>query len=40
MDDLIEWLSIVNWPGALIVCVAIGFAAWVAVQCYGRKAGR
>lgn len=36
MADIIDFLATVNWPGALIVCVAIGFAAWVAVQCYGR----
>lgn len=27
--DLIDFLSTVNWPGALIVCFAIWFAAYV-----------
>lgn len=32
MTDIIEFLTIVNWPGALIVSAAIGFLAWVVVQ--------
>lgn len=36
MPDIIEFLRTVNWPGALIVSVAIAFAAWVVVRCYGR----
>lgn len=29
MPDLIEFLSTVNWPGALIVVAGIWFAAYV-----------
>jgi hypothetical protein len=38
MRDLIVFLATVNWPGAAIVIAAIGFGAWVVVQCYGRNA--
>lgn len=37
MPDLIDFLSTVNWPGALIVCFAFWFAARVIVGCYGRR---
>lgn len=30
MQDLINWLSIVNWPGAAIVCVALVVSAYIA----------
>lgn len=37
MQDLINWLSIVNWPGALIVCVAMVVSGYiVAVTINGR----
>jgi hypothetical protein len=29
MDDIIEWLSIVNLPGALIVVVGLLVAAYI-----------
>jgi hypothetical protein len=29
MDDIIDWLSIVNWPGALIVVVGLLVAAYI-----------
>lgn len=29
MDDIVEWLSIVNWPGAAIVIVALLVAAYI-----------
>lgn len=28
MTDIIEFLTIVHWPGALVTTVAIGFFAW------------
>lgn len=29
MSDVIEFLSVVNWPGALIVVAGLAFAAYV-----------
>lgn len=37
MNDIIEFLTIVKWPGAVVVTAAIGFFAWVVVKCYGRR---
>lgn len=37
MADIIEFLSIVRWPGALVTAVAIWFAGYVIVKCYGRR---
>jgi len=37
MSDLIEFLRIVNLPGALIVCVGLVVGGWVIVQCYGKR---
>lgn len=37
MTDLIHWLSIVNWPGALIVVVALLVSGYIVIKCYGRR---
>jgi len=29
MQDLINWLAIVNWPGAAIVCVALAVGGYI-----------
>ncbi|RBP39336.1 hypothetical protein DFR37_105129 [Eoetvoesiella caeni] len=37
MTDIIEFLTIVNWPGALVVSAAIWFASRTIIKCYGRR---
>lgn len=37
MTDLFHWLSIVNWPGALIVVVALVVGSKIIIECYGRN---
>lgn len=37
MADIIEFLSIVRWPGALVTAVAIWFASRTIIKCYGRR---
>lgn len=37
MTDIIEFLSIVNWPGAIFLSVAVVVCGWIVVKCYGRN---
>lgn len=29
MEDLINWLAVINWPGAAIVCVALVVCGYI-----------